>query len=111
MATTATTSAPLLRVRREIRSLSAGDWKKVVDALWLMKTTTAEDGLARFGRNFCTYDSLVKKHVLASLHKDGDQAHFTPVFPIFHKTETKHDLNDPHQKDGIEEVFNAMYLL
>ena len=73
-----------LRVRSEIRSLPLIEWEKTVSALWVMKTTTSVDGIKKYGASFRTYDSMVAKHITAALHPGGDQAHFSPIFPLFH---------------------------
>ena len=74
-----------MRVRFEIRQLPPGQWDKVVRALWIMKLTDMAEGKRVYGSSFVTYDYMVAKHMKAALNIEGDQAHFTPVFPLFHR--------------------------
>ena len=74
-----------MRLRKEIRSLSIAEWDRVVRAMWIMKLFTNEEGKATYGKLFANYDSLVAKHVKAALNPEGDQAHFGPIFPIYHR--------------------------
>ena len=74
------------RIRREIRSLSMEEWDKVVNAMWVMKTTSMTDGKASYGEAFKTYDSFVLKHALATTDTRGDQAHFGAHFISWHAT-------------------------
>ena len=76
------------RLRREIRSLPVKEWKTVVAAMHVMKVVPQEVGLSIYGRHFRSYDSLVLQHSQASLHGPGDAAHFSEVFPIFHRAWT-----------------------
>ena len=73
------------RVRREIRDLTAKEWGRVVDALWIMKETPKSKGEKLYGDNFRSYDELVRKHMKMSLNPKGDMAHFVPSFPFFHR--------------------------
>ena len=75
----------LKRVRREIRDLPLNEWNDVVDAMWIMKRTEDIDGKKKYGRFFISYDTLVAKHITASLDPRGDQAHFGPVLGLFHR--------------------------
>ena len=54
-------------------------------ALWIMKMTSMDEGKARYGSSFVSYDRMVAKHIRAAVNSAGDQAHFTPVFPLFHR--------------------------
>lgn len=53
------------RVRREIRDLSTLEWQEIVNAFWVMKTTSDSDGKKFFGAKFISYDSMVAKHIAA----------------------------------------------
>ena len=35
---------------RQVRSLDAEQWQRVVDALWVLRTVPYEEGLLRYGR-------------------------------------------------------------
>ena len=48
-----------MRVRFEIRQLPPGQWDKVVRALWIMKMTSMDEGKARYGSSFVSYDWMV----------------------------------------------------
>lgn len=72
------------RIRNEMRTLAPAQWDAVVKAMWIMKTTSQEEGQARYGPQFKSYDMMVLKHVKAALHPAGDQAHFREVFALFH---------------------------
>jgi hypothetical protein len=74
-----------MRIRKEIRSLSIHEWNKVVDAIKIMKSTNYDDGQRLYGSNYFPYDKFVAKHANAALNPNGDQAHFGPVFPIYHR--------------------------
>lgn len=73
------------RVRKEIRTLSPAEWDDVVAAMWVMKRTPAAEGERRFGPLFRTYDSLVAQHIVASLNRACDAAHFSPIFVVWHR--------------------------
>jgi len=72
------------RIRNEIRSLAPKQWDAVVKAMWIMKTTSQEEGQVLYGKQFKSYDNMVIKHVKAALYPGGDQAHFREVFALFH---------------------------
>lgn len=74
-----------VRIRREIRSLTPDEWQNVVKAFSVMKTTSLKEGRRLYGPNFITYDMMVEKHAHAALDRRGDQAHWGPIFPIFHR--------------------------
>lgn len=71
--------------RREIRDLTPDQWRRVVRAMWKMKTTNDVDGKKTFGSNFLSYDTLHKLHQSASLNPIGDQMHFGPMFGPTHR--------------------------
>ena len=73
------------RLRKEIRDLDPEEWQRVVRALWIMKRTPTHLGRQLYGRLYCSYDRLILKHVRAALYYQGDQAHFTVVFPVYHR--------------------------
>lgn len=73
------------RVRREIRTLPSAEFDALVGAMWTMKTLDDAAGKARFGPHFRTYDSFVAQHVAASLGARCDEAHFSPVFAVWHR--------------------------
>lgn len=74
-----------MRVRKEIRSVSTEQWDRVVNAIWIMKTLSLNEGRLKYGRKFITYDLMVLKHARASFDPRGDQAHNHPIFPLFHR--------------------------
>ena len=74
-----------MRVRFEVRDLPPGQWERVVRALWVMKLTSGPAGRELYGSGYVSYDEMVSKHMKASLNQPGGQAHFTPIFPIFHR--------------------------
>lgn len=55
----------MVRVRREIRALSSTEWQTIVQALWVMKNATTEDGRRLYGPNFISYDAMISKHITA----------------------------------------------
>ena len=73
------------RLRTEIRDLTSDEWERVVHALWIMKQTPTKLGRQKYGSLYSSYDRLILKHVRAALYSKGDQAHFTVIFPIFHR--------------------------
>eukprot|EP01128_Nolandella_sp_AFSM9_P003524 TRINITY_DN1517_c0_g1_i5.p1 TRINITY_DN1517_c0_g1~~TRINITY_DN1517_c0_g1_i5.p1 ORF type:complete len:482 (+),score=106.36 TRINITY_DN1517_c0_g1_i5:353-1798(+) len=78
------TLASTQRVRREVRELSTTEWQAVVDAMWIMKTTSQEDGEALYGSSFKIHDYFVTKHAVAFTDTRGDQAHFGAHFITWH---------------------------
>lgn len=76
------------RVRKEVRKLTKVEWNRVVTAIHVMKFTSQEDGILKYGPYFRSYDSLVAQHATAALTASGDAAHFQPVFPIYHRAWT-----------------------
>jgi tyrosinase len=77
-------SARTLRVRKDVVSLTAGEWRNYSEAVWTLKTTTLADGVAAFGAGFKKYDYLVAKNALAIYDVRGDQAHYGPQFMTWH---------------------------
>ena len=51
-------------VRRELRSLSAEQWQRVVDAVWVTRTLSFSEGVAKYGELYKPYDYLVLRHVV-----------------------------------------------
>lgn len=76
------------RVRREIRSVPIKEWHSVLAALQVMKVVPQDVGISIYGKHFQNYDQLVIRHSLASLYGPGDAAHFSEVFPIYHRAWT-----------------------
>lgn len=74
-----------MRIRKEIRNLSHQEWDEVVKAMWVMKTITQKEGERKYGLQFKTYDRMLAKHANAALNPNGDQAHFGPIFGVFHR--------------------------
>jgi hypothetical protein len=74
-----------MRVRREIRSLQASEWKAVVDAFWVIKRLSSTDGRNLYGESFISYNDLVDKHMAAAMNREGDLAHFSPHFFVWHR--------------------------
>jgi len=73
------------RLRKEIRDLDQDEWQRVVRAIWIMKETPTYVGRQKYGKLYCSYDRLILKHVRAALYYKGDQAHFTVIFPVYHR--------------------------
>ena len=74
-----------MRIRKEIRSLSKHEWNEVVEAMNIMKNSTIQEGKVKYGNHFVTYDYMISKHAHAALDKRGDQAHFGPIFGVYHR--------------------------
>ena len=55
------------RVRKAIHRMSDAEWQKVVDAMWVMRTTGTEAGRKRFGDEYRDMDFHVVRHVLGTL--------------------------------------------
>ena len=72
------------RVRRELRDLPKAEFDAIVNAMWIMKKLSPAEGEAKYGKHFRTYDSFVAQHIEASLSSECDNAHFTPVFAVWH---------------------------
>mmetsp|Transcript_10710 Transcript_10710/g.24405 ORF Transcript_10710/g.24405 Transcript_10710/m.24405 type:complete len:506 (+) Transcript_10710:98-1615(+) len=72
------------RVRREVRSLSQQQWDAVVDAMWIMKTTSMEEGRAQYGSAYRSYDYFTTMHAVISTDSRGDQSHFGSQFATVH---------------------------
>lgn len=73
------------RIRKEIRKLSPTAWNRIVSAIKVMKYTPDDEGAELYGPWFRSYDTLVAQHAAASLDPNGDNAHFSEVFSIFHR--------------------------
>jgi hypothetical protein len=72
------------RIRQNIFSLTPDSYSKLVNAMWTMKTLSMEDGQAKYGKSFRTYDYLLAKHVAHHNDKRGDRSHATIIFTIWH---------------------------
>ena len=78
-------TSPKKRLRREIRALSPLQWSRVVRAFKIAKALTTAEGRRTYGPAFVSYDDMVLKHARAALDNRGDQAHWGPIFPVFHR--------------------------
>ena len=65
-----------VRTRREVRALSTDEWRRVVDAMNVMKVTSDADGREQYGPAYRSYDSFVAEHYAAATDERGDQAHY-----------------------------------
>lgn len=81
----ASCNVPSCSVRREIRSISDVERKRVFAALHIMKTVDQEAGESKYGKHFLNYDRLVLKHIRAATHPTCDQGHMGPAFLTFHR--------------------------
>ena len=54
------------RVRKALHTLSADEWRKIVDALWVMRSVSTERGVEIYGPSYRSYDFFVYRHALAS---------------------------------------------
>lgn len=81
-------SGPPKRVRREVRSLTKRQWKRVVNAFHILKIIPGDEGELLYGPAYRSYDAMVAKHAVAALDVNGDQGHFSPVFSVFHRAWT-----------------------
>lgn len=72
-------------MRKELRDLTSDSWNRVVKAIWVMKTVSTQDGIRKYGRHYVSYDRLTLQHINAASDRRGDQAHFSHIFPIFHR--------------------------
>ena len=72
-------------IRREFRTLSEDQLRRVVNALWVLKNTSSEEGRRRYGAAFLSWDEAVVKHACASLDPRCDQGHNGPSFMTFHR--------------------------
>ena len=57
------------RVRREIRDLDEDEWSRVVDGFWIMKNLTTDEGKARYGHHFRSYNDMILRHAVAALDR------------------------------------------
>ena len=81
----ATAAARPLRVRRELRALTAEARERVFAAMQTMKATPTAEGRARYGPAYVSYDELVAQHLVASAAPGCDQGHQGPAFATFHR--------------------------
>eukprot|EP00811_Abedinium_folium_P035303 NODE_8107_length_1522_cov_11.559140.p1 GENE.NODE_8107_length_1522_cov_11.559140~~NODE_8107_length_1522_cov_11.559140.p1 ORF type:complete len:487 (+),score=82.04 NODE_8107_length_1522_cov_11.559140:99-1463(+) len=79
---------PIQRIRREIRQLPKAEFDALVSAMWTMKRLDEDEGRRRYGPRFRSYDSLVAQHMNASLSATCDNAHYSPVFAVYHRLYT-----------------------
>lgn len=73
------------RVRREWRTLSSEARQRVARAMWIMRNYTGEEGRARYGPRFVSYEELLLQHVCVFSDPRCDQGHFSPAFISFHR--------------------------
>jgi hypothetical protein len=74
-----------VRVRKEWRTLTADERKRVADAFSIMNTTDTLTGRETYGKHFWNAQDLVVFHVCAVVDPRCDQAHFGPNFMTFHR--------------------------
>jgi len=74
-----------MRVRRELRSLSAKAREAFFDAVRLMRKVDDATGGGEFGPAYRSYDYLLLKHAMASMHRCIDQGHLAANQIIFHR--------------------------
>ena len=73
-----------VRVRREVRDLSATEWQRVTNAMNTMKRVATKDGEAAFGAAYRSYDYFTAKHYAACIDARGNGAHYGPQFAMWH---------------------------
>jgi len=79
------TQAPVLRVRREWRTLSDVERAKVANAIWTVKNTTTTAGRKKYGQAFNNHDDMLLLHSCAVYDIRCDNGHFGPQFMTFHR--------------------------
>jgi len=75
----------MVRVRKEWRTLTADERKRVAAAFSIMNTTDTLAGRETYGKHFWNAQDLVVFHVCAVVDPRCDQAHFGPNFMTFHR--------------------------
>ena len=55
------------RLRKAIHAMSEAEWQRVVDALWVLRTTKNAEGIRRFGPDYRDIDFHLLRHVLGTL--------------------------------------------
>jgi hypothetical protein len=68
-------SALCLYVRREIRSLTAEDLDKFIEASYLLSIVNESDGRQLYGNNYQSESSLIKLHYFSAAQQDQDHLH------------------------------------
>ena len=48
------------RVRRAIHTLSSEQWQRVVNAMWVMRTTSTADGVAKYGNFYRSWGARAR---------------------------------------------------
>ena len=69
-----------VRVRREVRDLSATEWQRVTNAMNTMKRVATTNGQATYGAAYRSYDYFTAKHYAACTDARGNGAHYGPHF-------------------------------
>lgn len=74
-----------VRMRREIRTLTAEELDAYLLADRIVRNTTQADGVARYGQHFRSHPYLLYKHATAVMNPCIDQGHANSNFIIFHQ--------------------------
>lgn len=72
------------RVRKELRDIDNEQWTKIVNSIWVTKTTDYARGQFLYGSRFRTYDFFIVNHGVSMWDSRGDQSHFTRAFGTYH---------------------------
>lgn len=75
----------VMRLRREIRSLSDEERERVFAAMDVMKSTAGAPGRDKYGPNFASYDELVAQHIESAAQTGCDEAHLGQAFGTYHR--------------------------
>jgi len=73
------------RIRRNWSTLDDSEKERYINALHILKWTSAEDGNSMYGDNFVRYDELILHHAAAENDVRGDQAHLGEHFSLWHR--------------------------
>jgi len=73
------------RIRRNWSTLDDSEKERYINALHILKWTSAEDGKSMYGDNFVRYDELILHHAAAENDVRGDQAHLGEHFSLWHR--------------------------
>jgi len=75
-----------LYVRREVRDLTAKEWKDYVDAVWILKNTSTTEGRTKYNcPHYYEYDFFVLFHGMHSANGTCDQLHFSMLQEFAHE--------------------------